>query len=80
METISISNLKTHLSSELKKVQNGIRIIVLDHKHPVAELVPIEKEELFLHEASQIYSCPQLLPLTKKDPLIDLKEERSERW
>lgn len=80
METISISKLKTHLSSELKKVQNGTRIVVLDHKHPVAELVPTEKEELYLHEASQKYFYRPLPPLTKKDPLNDLKEERSDRW
>lgn len=80
METISISKLKTHLSSELKKVRNGTRIVVLDHNHPVAELIPAEKEELFLHEANKIYSCQPLVPLTKRDPLKDLKEERSDRW
>ena len=80
METISISKLKTYLSSELKKVQNGTRIVVLDHKHPVAELIPAGTEELFLHEASQEYSCQPLPPLTTKDPLEDLKEERSDRW
>ena len=80
METISISKLKTHLSSELKKVQNGTRLVVLDHKHPVAELIPIEKEVLFLQEASGTYSCPPLQPLTKTDPLKELKEERSDRW
>ena len=80
METISISKLKAHLSSELKKVRNGTRLVVLDHKHPVAELVPAGKEELFLHESSQTYSCQPLQPLTKTDPLKYLTEERSDRW
>jgi antitoxin (DNA-binding transcriptional repressor) of toxin-antitoxin stability system len=79
METISISKLKAHLSSELKKVQNGTRIVVLDHKHPVAELIPAGKEELFLYEASQIYSCNPLLPITDKDPLGDLEKDCSGR-
>lgn len=80
METISISNLKTHLSAELKKVQKGTRIIVLDHSRPVAELVPTEIEELFLSVAEQKYTYRPLSPLTGKDPLHDLEEERSDRW
>ena len=78
--SISISNLKTHLSSELKKVQNGTRILVLDHKHPVAELIPTKTEELFLSVAEKKYSYMPVSPLTKKDPLHDLEEERSDRW
>lgn len=80
METISISNLKTHLSSELKKVQKGMRITVLDHKRPVAELIPTEKEELFLSVAEKFYSYKALHPLTLVDPMADLGEERSDRW
>ena len=80
METISISKLKAHLSSELKKVQKGTRLIVLDHNRPVAELVPTETEELFLREAETMYSSRRLSPLSQKDPLEDLIEERSDRW
>ncbi len=50
METISISNLKAHLSTELKKVQKGTRIMVLDHKHPVAELIPAEVLHIFSYD------------------------------
>jgi len=80
METISISNLKTHLSSELKKVQNGTRVLVLDHKRPVAELIPTGNEELFLSMAEYKYSYHPISSLTEKDPLDDLIEERSDRW
>ncbi len=80
METISISNLKTHLSSELKKVKNGTHIVILDHKHPVAKLIPTESEELFLSVAKKKYSYHRLTPITKVDPFIDLEEERSDRW
>lgn len=80
METISISNLKSHLSAELKKVQNGTRILVLDHKRPVAELIPTETEELFLSMSEQKYLYQVLSPLTGKDPLSELEEERKDRW
>lgn len=49
METISISNLKTHLSATLKEVVNGIRYVVMDRDSPVAELVPYsEKQRLVI--------------------------------
>ena len=44
METISISNLKTHLSATLKEVVNGIRYVVMDREHPVAELIPYSEK------------------------------------
>lgn len=80
METISISNLKAHLSSELKKVQKGMRITVLVQKRPVAELIPTKKKELFLQAAEKIYTYRPLPPLTIVDPMGDLEEERSDRW
>ena len=80
MMTISISSLKANLSAELKKVQKGTKIIVLDHKHPVAELIPTGKEQLFLRKARKKYSYRPLSPLTKKDPLNSLEEDRSDRW
>ena len=42
MRTISIADLKAHLSAELKKVQAGDPVTVLDHKRPVAVLGPVE--------------------------------------
>lgn len=49
METISISNLKTHLSATLKDVVKGIHYLVMDRDHPVAELVPYsEKQRLII--------------------------------
>jgi antitoxin (DNA-binding transcriptional repressor) of toxin-antitoxin stability system len=44
METISISNLKTHLSATLKEVVSGIRYVVMDRDHPVAALIPYTEE------------------------------------
>jgi antitoxin (DNA-binding transcriptional repressor) of toxin-antitoxin stability system len=80
MKTISVSKLKAHLSAELKEVQQGSRIIVLDHRHPVAILGPYEEEPLFVREAQQSYSYKELEPLTTVDPLDKMEEERSDRW
>jgi len=80
METISITNLKAHLSSELKKVKKGKRIQVIEHKRPIAILIPSETEELFVCLAEKKYSYQPVLPLTDKDPLLELKEERLDGW
>ena len=40
METISISNLKAHLSATIKKVRAGNKVIVIDRDVPVAEISP----------------------------------------
>jgi antitoxin (DNA-binding transcriptional repressor) of toxin-antitoxin stability system len=80
MKTISVSNLKTHLSAELKLVENGITLIVLDHKRPVATLSPIQSDALFVREASGAYIYETLNPLVRNDPLILLDQEREDAW
>ena len=80
MKTVSVSKLKAHLSAELKEVKKGSRIIVLDHRHPVAILAPYEEEPLFVREAQQPYSYKELEPLTTGDHLDKMEEERSDRW
>lgn len=80
MKTISISKLKAHLSAELKEVKKGSRIIVLDHRHPVAILGPYEEEPLFVRKAQQPYSYKELEPLTTGDLLEEMKAERSDKW
>lgn len=81
METISISKLKAHLSSEIKKVRSGARLIVLDHNHPVAELVPLEDQDgLFSRAAEGSYEYRELAPLVEGDITDFLADERKERW
>lgn len=80
METISVSDLKTHLSSELKRVRSGITLTVVDHRHPVARLMPIGVEGLFVSEAQSHYECGELEPLMQGDPLSALEEERRDSW
>lgn len=80
MKTISVSSLKAHLSANLKEVQKGSRIIVLDHTHPIAVLSPVEEEPLFLNEAKEQYTYKKLSPLTVVDPLEKLRTDRADRW
>jgi antitoxin (DNA-binding transcriptional repressor) of toxin-antitoxin stability system len=80
METISVSQLKTHLSAELKRIEGGIVLTVVDHKRPVATLSPIHEESLFAREASGKYKYEKLAPLVKGDPLRLLDEERKDTW
>jgi len=80
METISISDLKAHLSAKIKEVRRGNRLIVLDHKRPVAMLSSLEEEPLFVKESLQAYSYKELSPLTEIDPVEKLQEERKDRW
>lgn len=76
METISVSQLKTHLSAELKRIESGIALTVVDHKRPVAVLSPIRDEVTFVREAERRYEYVPFEPLVVGDPLELLNEER----
>lgn len=80
MKTISVSALKAHLSGQLKEVKAGARIVVLEHKRPIAVLSPYESEALVLQEPSEPYRYRELSPLTAVDPGPALDEERADRW
>ena len=80
METISVSKLKAQLSAELKRVQAGQVLTVVDHRHPIAAIVPLDSEGLFTREARGQYSYRELEPLVSSDPLAALAEERGEPW
>ena len=83
MRTISIAQLKAHLSSELKKVQAGDPVTVLDHKRPVAVLTPVEETKPGLTYARRAIRKPEFHrwePLTEVDPLPGLLEDREDRW
>jgi prevent-host-death family protein len=41
MKTLSVSQLKAHLSEELERVQAGGEVIVTDRGRPVARIVPM---------------------------------------
>lgn len=76
METISISKLKAHLSAEIKKVRQGATLIVMDHNHPVAQIMPVtEDEALFVKEAEKKFDYKKLPPLMDKSELEKILEE-----
>ena len=80
METISVSKLKAHISAELKRVERGIELIVMEHKRPVAKLSPVATDAFFIREATCRYAYRSLDPLMFTDPLQLLEEERGEGW
>jgi len=45
MKTVSVSELKTHLSAELRHVKAGEDILVVERGRPIARLVPVGREE-----------------------------------
>ncbi len=55
METISISNLKAHLSATMKRVRAGGTIVVVDRDVPIAEIKPFpgKKRGIVIHPPSK---------------------------
>ena len=80
METISVSELKAQLSAKLKRVQAGLILTVVDHKHPIANIVPLDNEGLFVREVREPYAYRELILLFDGDPLDALAEERKDSW
>jgi antitoxin (DNA-binding transcriptional repressor) of toxin-antitoxin stability system len=78
MKTISIAELKSRLSAELKLVGAGEVLLVTDHKHPVAYVSPLPGELEYSRRAKKAYSYRPLARLMKSDPLDYLDEERGE--
>lgn len=82
MKTATISELKTHLSRYLRMVRRGERIIVLDRKESVAELVPppaatasawdrLERDGR-IHRGTQDWSSLEISPLRKSIPIQEI--------
>jgi len=80
METTSISYLKTHLSAELKRVQNGVPLMVLDHRKPVATIRAVAEEDFYIREAGSPYTYLPLVPLIPHDLSQILEEELRDSW
>ncbi len=80
METTSISYLKTHLSAELKKVQNGVPLMVMDHRRPVATIHAVAEGDFYAREAETLYEFKPWTPLLSHDLSQILDEERKDSW
>lgn len=82
MRTITISKLKAHLSAEIKAVQNGEPVVILDRRHPVASLQAFESDDdIIVIESNTPYHYEDLTPLIpkNKDALSPLWEDRESR-
>jgi antitoxin (DNA-binding transcriptional repressor) of toxin-antitoxin stability system len=80
MKTISISQLKTHLSAELKLIRSGETIVVMDRDRPVAVLAPYEKkDELLVRAPGKPFSTKRPALKLKLDPVAYLIEDRNSR-
>ena len=80
MHTITIARLKATLSAELRLVRAGESITVLDRTTPVAMLSPIPDAVRVTQAAESPYVYRQLAPLTSRDPMEYLDDERGEPW
>jgi len=80
MRQSSVSYLKAHLSAELKAVQAGEIVVVMDRDRPVARLMPIEDEKrLEVREPLQAFSFQRLAPIVSGGSLEALLEDRGRR-
>ncbi|MBU0936694.1 MAG: type II toxin-antitoxin system Phd/YefM family antitoxin [Spirochaetes bacterium] len=80
MHTIAIAELKAHLSAELKKVRSGQTLLILDHRQPVARIVPLSSGISYKHKASRPPHWQEYTPLVRHDPLTALEAERADSW
>lgn len=80
MHAITIARLKATLSAELRRVRSGESVTVLDRTTPVAVLTPIPDAVRVVQPAAEPYVYRQLKPLTSRDPMEYLDDERGEAW
>lgn len=80
MHEITIARLKATLSAELRRVRSGESVTVLDRTTPVAVLSPIPGAVRVMQPAAAPYLYRPLTPLTTRDPMEYLNDERGESW
>jgi antitoxin (DNA-binding transcriptional repressor) of toxin-antitoxin stability system len=80
MRQSSVSYLKAHLSAELKAVQAGEIVVVMDRDHPVARLVPLaDASDIEVREPLQHFGFQRPAPLISGGSLEALLEDRGRR-
>ncbi|MBS0618782.1 MAG: type II toxin-antitoxin system Phd/YefM family antitoxin [Spirochaetes bacterium] len=81
MQTITVSQLKTHLSAEIKKLKKSGGVQIVQRDVPVARLLPIESPESISIVSAAVLPF-EILPTTFEvdfDPLEDLLADRRKR-
>lgn len=81
MKTINISQLKAHLSEQLRAVRKGQRIVIQDRDIPVALIVPYEHSARALtpNAPKRAIVLRKIGISAKADPLDLLMAERASR-
>jgi prevent-host-death family protein len=80
MKRSSVSYLKAHLSAELRAVQAGETVVVMDRNHPVARLVPLaESGGIEVREPLRSFGFQRPAPLVSGGSLEALLEDRERR-
>ena len=79
MKTIGVAELKAHLSRELRRVADGHTVTVLDHKRPVAMMVPVARDLEVARPATRPFDLPGVDALIDIDAVHLLESEREDR-
>ena len=81
MRTINISQLKAHISEQLRAVRKGQRLVILNRDIPVAQLIPYEQPTpaLASRAPKRAIMFRKLGIVVKTDPLEVLMAERASR-
>ena len=83
MESVSVATLKSKLSHCLRAVRKGKEIEITSHQHPVARLVPANRQPAKLEIIPATQPSASLKKLKginlKCDPLSYLLEDRRHR-
>jgi prevent-host-death family protein len=78
---LRVAELKTHLSAYLKRVREGETLVVHDRDTPIARIVPIEDDGVFIRHATKRWEDIRwpAPPKKKTDSLAVLLELRKDR-
>jgi len=78
--TIEVSELKAHLSAELRRVKEGETTIIVDHKKPVAKLCGLESAPRYARRSSNPFIWKEFEPLITDDLQAMIDKERADSW
>ncbi len=81
VRTTNISQFKAHISSELARVREGERIVILDRDIPIAQVIPYQESNapLVPRAPTRAIEYRKLGITVAVDPLTVLMSERGER-
>lgn len=78
---MKISELKKHITEELRRIRKGGRVVILDRYQPVAEVVPfgLPSQRLVVRAPRGPRALPAVKVKAAVDPLDYLLEDRGRR-